>query len=210
MVPAVTYDLEALVGELITVGPYQVNRRRMLTDKKVAINLEENRRSLSAETTMFKNGRRYLTASKDLDIDADGNERQGRLRSLKKEKRSLGRSKAKSNKSSSSSDQLATRLRTQSQMNLMGTNSSRSSSWCSFDKSAYSDRRQEIRDMLTYSEYKDFWREFGDLKSELSDQSIKWRCNGTWEDLMDRALCVIDITKPECQPDDQLEFATLM
>ena len=64
--------------------------------------------------------------------------------------------------------------------------------------------------MLTYSEYKAFWREFGDLKSEASDQSIKWRCDGTWEDLFDRALCVIDNTRPECQPDDQLEFSTLM
>lgn len=112
MVPAVVYDLEAIVGDLIAVGQIG-NRRRMLTDKKVAINLEENRRSLSAETTLFKNGRRYLTAGNDLDIDADGNERQGRLRSLKKEGRSLGRSHSKKS-GSKSSNKLATRLRTRS------------------------------------------------------------------------------------------------
>ena len=80
MVPSAPYRQTWLLGDLLDLPEY-ASRRRQLSGKKTAINLEENRRSLSAEPTtgptMFKNGRTYMVSNGlyDIDLDLSGNER---------------------------------------------------------------------------------------------------------------------------------------
>lgn len=56
---------------------------------------------------------------------------------------------------------------------------------CDFDKSAYSEKRKEIRNTFEYEDYKIFYEYFKDLKSEMSEDDLEWKCDGTWEDLLD-------------------------
>ena len=79
-----------------------------------------------------------------------------------------------------------------------------------FTEADFEARKDEIRGWLTLDEYREFWQEFINLKYELGLEGDHWNCDGVWEELLTEALCYVDITYPECQPENQRAWAELL
>ena len=54
-----------------------------------------------------------------------------------------------------------------------------------------------------YAAYKEFYRNFSILRREFG---YDWKCDNNWEDLINEALCLVDNTFPECQPERDAAF----
>ena len=57
--------------------------------------------------------------------------------------------------------------------------------------------------MLDYQDYKQFYRNFSELRREFG---YGWKCDNNWEDLVNEALCMVDNTYPECKPERFVAF----
>ena len=82
-----------------------------------------------------------------------------------------------------------------------GRNRSPSTVSCDTSKEDYETRHDEIRDMLSYGQYRQWYAHFRNLRRFFGEKfSDEWICDYNWEDLVDRALCKVDNTYAECQP----------
>jgi len=61
------------------------------------------------------------------------------------------------------------------------------------------EQRRIKYEVLDYDDYKLFYRIVQDARKDFSKDFF---CEGNWEDTVRDALCAIDITQPECIPED--------
>lgn len=166
---------------------------------------------------------RRLRNLKSTDIAEDGQERTGRTyrrRALKKGKKSKKSksSKKSSKKSKSPEDNAPTNdgdSKYSSYLRHRGgsksSHSSSSSDSCDDSKDDLKYRKREIREALSYWDYKEFYKIFRTLAKNFKyETGLDYNCDYNWEDLINEALCQVDNTFDVCQPARQSEWETFL
>lgn len=88
---------------------------------------------------------------------------------------------------------------------------STSSDGCNDSKYDLKYRKREIREALSYWDYKEFYKIFRTLAKNFKyETGLDYNCDYNWEDLINEALCQVDNTFDVCQPARQSEWETFL